>query len=56
MTLDEIVAAMRKRKIAGKSLKEHLIGTWTIGPCDWVNPDGRRRPLVIGSNPLAQLS
>jgi len=37
-----------------KSLKEQLIGTWTIGPCDWVNPDGTKRPLVIGSNPVGQ--
>ena len=38
-----------------KSLKEQLIGTWTIVQCDVVNPDGTKgRPLVMGSNPVGQ--
>lgn len=38
-----------------RSLKEQLIGTWTIVQCDVVNEDGTKgRPLVIGRNPLGQ--
>src|ERR1700687_5605863 len=38
-----------------KSLKEQLIGTWTIVQCDVVNSDGTKgRPLVMGSNPVGQ--
>src|SRR5258706_9556447 len=38
-----------------KSLKEQLVGSWTIVQCDVVNQDGTKgRPLVIGSNPVGQ--
>jgi Lipocalin-like domain len=37
-----------------KSLKEQLIGAWTIVLCEAVQPDGTKRPLVIGSNPVGQ--
>jgi Lipocalin-like domain len=37
-----------------KSLKEQLIGTWTVVWCEAVQPDGTKRPLVIGSNPVGQ--
>jgi hypothetical protein len=37
-----------------KSLKEQLLGTWTIVRCDVVNQDGTKGPLVFGSNPVGQ--
>ena len=37
-----------------KSVKEQLIGTWTIVRCDVVNQDGAKSPLVLGSNPVGQ--
>jgi hypothetical protein len=37
-----------------RSLKEQIVGTWTITQCDWANPDGTKRPLVVGNNPVGQ--
>ena len=36
------------------SLKEQIVGTWTISQCEWLNPDGTKRPLVVGNNPSGQ--
>lgn len=38
-----------------KSLKEQLIGTWTMVLCEAVQPDGTKRPLLMGSDPAGQL-
>jgi Lipocalin-like domain len=38
-----------------KSLKEQLIGTWTIVLGEAVQPDGTKRPLLMGSDPAGQL-
>jgi len=37
-----------------RSLKEQIVGTWTITRCEWANPDGTKRPLVVGNNPVGQ--
>jgi Lipocalin-like domain len=37
-----------------KSLKDQLIGTWMIVLCETVYPNGTKRPLVLGDNPLGQ--
>jgi Lipocalin-like domain len=37
-----------------KSLKEQLTGAWMIVLCETVYPDGTKRPLVLGNNPLGQ--
>jgi hypothetical protein len=39
---------------SAKSLKEQLIGTWTIVLCEAVQPDGASVPTVIGSDPAGQ--
>jgi hypothetical protein len=38
-----------------KSLKEQLVGTWTMVLCEAVHPDGTRGPLVMGSDPAGHL-
>jgi hypothetical protein len=37
-----------------RSLKEQLVGTWTIVLCETVQPDGTKGPMVIGSDPAGQ--
>ena len=37
-----------------RSLKEQLVGTWMIVSCEVVQADGKKGPLVHGSNPLGQ--
>jgi Lipocalin-like domain len=36
------------------SLKEELVGTWTIVLCEAVQPNGIKGPLVIGNDPGGQ--
>jgi hypothetical protein len=38
-----------------KSLKEQLIGTWTIVLGEALQPDGTKRSLLSGSDPVGQL-
>lgn len=37
-----------------KSLKEQLVGTWTMVLCEVVQPDGTKTPLVAGNDPTGQ--
>jgi hypothetical protein len=37
-----------------KSLKEQLVGTWTMVLCEVVQPDGTKTPLVVGNDPTGQ--
>src|ERR1700676_3920793 len=37
-----------------KSLKEQLVGTWTMVLCEAVQPNGTKGPLVFGSDPAGQ--
>src|SRR5262245_47758625 len=36
------------------SLKEELVGTWTMVLCEAVQQDGTKGPLVMGSDPAGQ--
>src|SRR5262249_20265332 len=37
-----------------RSLKEQLVGAWTMVTCEAVQDDGTKGPLVTGSNPAGQ--
>jgi hypothetical protein len=37
-----------------RSLKEQLVGAWTMVLCEVVRPDGTKTPLVAGINPTGQ--
>jgi hypothetical protein len=37
-----------------KTLKEQLVGTWSLVLCENVALDGAKTPLVVGSNPAGQ--
>jgi hypothetical protein len=37
-----------------KSVKDQLVGAWTMVQCEAVQPDGTKGPIVMGSNPAGQ--
>ena len=45
------VSATRGDDRRGQSVRQQIVGTWTLVRCDVVAADGARRPLVTGNDP-----